>query len=155
MTREELAKAYFLEGYNCAQAVVLSFQDLLEESPERLAQLSSGFGGGMGRLRETCGAVSGMTFVLNALYGYGTPETGDVKKEHYARIQETALEFEKRHGSLICRELLGLKSRHDEPSPSPRTADFYDTRPCPGLIGDAARILDEFITFCGRENPSL
>lgn len=148
-SRKESAKKYFLDGYNCTQAVVLAFEDILTIEKNTLLALSSSFGGGMGRLREVCGTVSGMFIVVGLLYGYPTPETGNIKAEHYAKIQELAKRFEEKNGSIVCRELLGLSERHSSPVPSPRTEDFYNSRPCPELVASAAEILDDFI----KENP--
>ena len=103
----------------------------------------------MGRLREVCGAVSGMFMVVGLLYGYDGPETGKIKAEHYARIQELAHRFEEKNGSIVCRELLGLTVRRDVPVPEARTAEYYKKRPCPEIIGEAAEILEQFI----NENP--
>ena len=144
-SRRERASRLFREGYNCSQAVVLAFEDLLPIPREQAAKLASSFGGGMGRLREVCGAVSGVLIVAGLLYGYETPERGDVKLNHYARVQALALSFEQMHGSLICRELLGLDCLHDPPAPAPRTADFYRKRPCEGMIRDAAGILEDYL----------
>lgn len=146
MTRDEMAVQNFMKGYNCTQAVVLAFSDLLPVEPDTLLKISSSFGGGMGRLREVCGAVSGMFIVAGALYGYGTPETGAVKAAHYAAIQELAHRFEEKTGSIVCRELLGLSVKHDPPTPAPRTPDFFKKRPCANMIRTAAAILDEYIT---------
>lgn len=135
----------FTRGYNCAQSVVLAFSDLLELDEGTLSRLSCSFGGGMGRLREVCGSVSGMFIVAGLLYGYDGPETGRVKAEHYARIQELARAFEKENGSIVCRELLGLNVKHDESTPSARTEEYYRKRPCKELIGLSADILDRYI----------
>lgn len=99
----------------------------------------------MGRLREVCGSVSGMFMIAGLLYGYDGPETGDVKAGHYARIQELARRFEEKHGSIVCREMLGLNLRHDTPVPEARTKEYYQKRPCTEIIGDAAEILEQFI----------
>lgn len=145
MTRREAAMANFMKGYNCSQSIVLAFADLLPVDESELLKLSSSFGGGMGRLREVCGSVSGMFMVVGLLYGYDGPETGQVKADHYARIQELARRFEEKHGSIVCRELLGLSVRRDVPVPEARTAEYYKKRPCPDIIGNAAQILEEFI----------
>ena len=145
MTRKEAAMDNFMKGYNCTQAVVLAFSDLLPCNEEMLMKLSCSFGGGMGRLREVCGSVSGMLIVLGMLYGYSTPETGSVKAEQYQRVQELAHAFEEKNGSIVCRELLGLNVRHDSPTPEARTSDYYKKRPCKELIGDAAQLLEEYI----------
>ena len=149
MTRREAATENFKKGYNCSQALVLAFSDLLSMDEATLLKLSSSFGGGMGRLREVCGSVSGMFLVAGLLYGYDGPETGAVKAEHYARIQELARRFEEQHGSIVCRQLLGLNIRHDDPTPEARTNEYYKKRPCPEIVGDAAEILEQYI----KENP--
>lgn len=145
MTKRELAASYFTSGYHCAQAVAMAFADEMGMSKETAAKLVCSFGGGMGRLREVCGAVSAMLFVLGAVYGYDTPETGEKKAEHYARVQDVALAFEREHGSYLCRDLLGLGEKRQDPTPTPRTESFYSTRPCPGLIGDAAEQLERYL----------
>lgn len=147
--RAEKAMELFLEGYNCTQAVVLAFADYYEESPETLATMVSSFGGGMGRLREVCGAVSGMFFVAGRLYGYSDPKAKERKAELYARIQELAGRFREKNGAIVCRELLGLKEKVSVPVPEERTKEYYKKRPCPRIIGDAAEILDQYIS----DNP--
>lgn len=149
MTRRESAMENFKKGYNCSQSIVLAFEDLLPIDSKQLSKMASSFGGGMGRLREVCGSVSGMFMVAGLLYGYDGPETGEVKAEHYARIQELAHRFEEKHGTIICREMLGLNVKHDNPTPEARTQEYYKKRPCGEIIGDAAEILEEYI----QENP--
>ena len=145
MTKKERAMALFTQGYNCAQSVVLAFADELDADEATLARLSSSFGGGLGRMREVCGAVSGMAIVAGLLYGYDDPADGQAKAAHYERIQTLAKKFEAENGSIICRELLGLNRKHDAPVPEARSADFYKKRPCRELVGMAAEILDEYI----------
>ena len=152
MTRREAAMANFMKGYNCSQSVVLAFADMIDIDEATLSKLSSSFGGGMGRLREVCGSVSGMFMVAGLLYGYDGPETGQLKADHYARIQELAKRFEEKHGSIVCRELLGLSVRHDVPVPEARTSEYYKKRPCPEIIGDAAEILEQFINEQNEQN---
>ena len=152
MTRREAAMANFLKGYNCSQSVALAFADMIDIDEATLSKLSSSFGGGMGRLREVCGSVSGMFMVAGLFYGYDGPETGQVKADHYARIQELARRFEEKHGSIVCRELLGLSVRHDVPVPEARTSEYYKKRPCPEIIGDAAEILEQFINEQNEQN---
>ena len=118
---KEAARAYFLEGYNCAQSVVLAFQKELGIEKEAAARLASSFGGGMGGLREVCGAVSGMFLAAGLLYGYSDPKDTAGKKEQYERVQILAHEFSGRNGSIICRELLGPGHQSDSPTPSART----------------------------------
>jgi len=145
MTRRDIAIANFKSGYNCSQSIVLAFKDILPEDENTLSRLASSFRGGMGRLREVCGSVSGMFMVAGLLYGYGGPEQGKVKADHYARIQELAHRFEEKHGSIVCREILGLTVRHDAPVPEARTDAYYKKRPCTEIIGDAAEILEQYI----------
>ena len=152
MTRREAAMANFMKGYNCSQSVVLAFADMFDIDEATLSKLSSSFGGGMGRLREVCGSVSGMFMVAGLLYGYDGPETGQLKADHYARIQELARRFEEKHGSIVCRELLGLSVRHDVPVPEARTSEYYKKRPCPEMIGDAAEILEQFLDEQNGQN---
>ena len=145
MTRKELAMNYFKEGYNCAQAVVLAFEDLTGLDKSTLLKLSSSFGGGLGRLREVCGSVSGMAIILGILYGYDDSSAQEEKSAHYTRIQEVAHAFEEKNGSIVCRELLGLSTKHDAPTPEARTEGNYKKRPCVELVGDSAEILEEYI----------
>ncbi len=144
MNRQELAAQYFMEGYNCAQAVIMSYADTLNLDPKFCAKLSSSFGGGMGRMREVCGAVSGMLMAAGLLYGYDGPEEGEVKKNHYACVQALAEEFRNSNGSIICREI--LKNPPSDPNPTPRTQSFYEQRPCARMVMEAVRILDDYIT---------
>ena len=145
MTRREKAIENFEKGYNCSQSVLLAFQDLLPADEETLAKIACSFGGGIGRLREVCGAVSGMLMAAGLLYGYDGPEKGEKKAAQYRRVQELALPFEEKNGSLVCRELLHLSVHHDTPEPEPRTKTYYEKRPCAGFVGDAAEILEKYI----------
>ena len=139
------AEENFLQGYNCTQAVFLAFQDLFEMDEKTAAKLSSSFGGGMGRLREVCGAVSGMFLVAGMLYGYDTPGAHQEKSDHYKRIQELAKAYELENGSIVCRELLGLSEKRQQPVPEKRTEEYYKKRPCPKLVGMAAAIMGQYI----------
>ena len=143
MDRELYAAKLFVEGYNCAQAVIMAFADVIGMDEKLCARLSSSFGGGMGRMREVCGAVSGMLMVAGLLYGYDTKDDDAAKKEHYARVQELAGKFGEEVGSIVCREI--LKNPPSDPNPTPRTAEFYKSRPCARMVVTAARILDEYI----------
>lgn len=150
--RGQRALAQFKEGYNCSQAVALAFADLIGMDEKLLARVTSSFGGGMGRMREVCGAVSGMFFVAGALYGYEEPgAVGQQEKAaHYARIQELAGEYRAVNGSIICRELLGINTLGaDQPTPELRTAEYYKKRPCGQLVMLAATIMESYI----KEHP--
>ena len=136
------AAELFNSGYNCAQAVAASFSDVTGLTPEMSAKLISAFGGGMGRMREVCGAVSGMFFVLSALYGYENPNP-EAQKALYTAVQELAEKFRQQNGSIICREI--LKNPPSDPKPTPRTEEFYKNRPCTRMVMVAATLLDEYI----------
>lgn len=144
------AKKLFLEGYNCSQAVFLAFADQYDIDFTTALKLSSSFGGGMGRLREVCGAVSGMFMVAGVLYGYDSPKDFESKKVHYERIQQLAHEYEERNGSIVCRELLGLSEGKDTPAPEKRTGEYYKKRPCAELVEMAAAIMEQYIAENGR-----
>ena len=133
----------FLQGYNCAQAVAVAFCDVTGLEEKATAKMVSPFGGGMGRLREVCGAVSGMFFVLGQLYGYDTTDDDEHKKQVYEQVQELAGKFREICGSIICREL--LDNPPSDPNPSPRTESYYKERPCALLVKTAADLMDEFI----------
>lgn len=135
----------FKEGFNCSQSVFLAFKDMYKMDSKTAFMLSSSFGGGMGRLREVCGAVSGMFMVAGVLYGYDDPKDYEAKKVHYERIQQLAKEFELRNGSIVCRQLLGLGEGKDTPAPEKRTQEYYKKRPCAELVGIAAAIMEQYI----------
>ena len=137
------AAELFLQGYNCAQAVAVAFCDVTGLDKDFTAKMVSAFGGGMGRLREVCGAVSGMYFVLGHLYGYHTPGDDEVKKALYAQVQELAGKFREENGSIVCRD--SLKNPPSDPNPSPRTAEYYAQRPCARMVYTAATLMDQFI----------
>ena len=140
---EEAEKAFEL-GYNCCQAVAVTFADRIGLDKDLVARLASGFGGGFGRLREVCGAVSGMVFVASALRGYESPEAVEEKAEHYAYIQKLAGQFREETGTIICRELLGLPAEGETPPvPAARTKEYYQERPCPKVVRLAAEILQK------------
>ena len=145
MDHSTKAAELFLNGRNCAQAVAIAFSDVTGLDEHLTARLASGFGGGIGRLREVCGAVSGMVMVAGLLYGYddnGVKDAG--KKAHYQLIQELCNRFRDEVGRIVCREI--LKNPPSDPAPSPRTAEYYAQRPCVRMVMTAARILDEYIT---------
>lgn len=143
--RAQQAMANFKEGYNCSQAVLLAFADRINMDKSTALKLSSSFGGGMGRLREVCGAVSGMFMAAGLLYGYDEPRDLEGKTEHYARIQELAEEFRIRNGSIVCKELLGLKEKESSSIPEKRTEEYYKKRPCVQIIGMAAAIMEQYM----------
>ena len=143
MNRAQRAAEAFLADYNCAQAVTLAFADLMDVEEAAAVRMASPFGGGMGRMREVCGAVSGMLLVLGDLYGYEKAEDTAGKKRLYKDIQALAEEFRGRIGSIVCREI--LKNPPSDPNPTPRTEEFYASRPCVRMVMTAAELLEDFI----------
>ena len=146
--RAERARNNFLAGYNCPQSVLHAFDDVLEEhgiEPSVALRLASPFGGGMGRMREVCGAVSAMLMIIGLTEGYDDPEVYDAKADLYARVQELAGAFRDENGSILCRELLGLGEGTSESAPEQRTQAYYESRPCAELCATAARIAGEYV----------
>lgn len=143
--KREKAQALFKQGYNCAQSVLLAYADELNLDKKTAAMISSSFGGGMGRMREVCGAVSGMFMVMGLKKGYSEAEDVEGKARLYAQIQELAARFKKLNGSIICRELLEGVEKSSSPTPSERTQQYYKKRPCELLVGDAAQIIEEYL----------
>ncbi len=138
---EELALKYFTERYNCAQSVFAAFHEEMGIDEKTAFKMSSAFGGGMGRLREVCGAVSGMFMVLSTLYGYDNAEDGEAKKLLYSRVQELAEEFKKEHGTIICRELLSSPDAKN----TPPVHGSGHAGICFESVRTATRIMSEFI----------
>ena len=146
--RVERAENYFKAGYNCAQAVVMAFDDVLQMTPDQLARLVAPFGGGMGRMREVCGTVSGMAFVAGAIAPSADPSNLEERKQNYALVQHFADEFRRENGDIVCRRLLGLEpmmERAETAMPSERTPEYYKKRPCGEYVGSAARIVAEYL----------
>ncbi len=141
--RARKARELFMSGYNCSQSVFLAYADLYGIDPKLASTIVAPLGGGMGRLREVCGAVSA-AFMLTGLK-YPNPSPGDkaAKTRSYAVVQELAERFRRENGSIVCRELLGLGKGPDSPEPSDRTEAYYKRRPCPDYIEIAARIVGE------------
>ena len=142
MTRPELAAQLFCQGYNCAQAVAVAFCDVTGLSQAQAAKMASPFGGGFGRQREVCGAVSGMCMVYGILYGYEVPNA-DNQLEIYSDVQAMCAQFREKAGSIVCRDI--LKNPPSDPVHSPRTEEYYAQRPCVRMVYLAASILDEYI----------
>lgn len=141
----EKAKELFIKGYNCAQSVFAAFCDVTGMEEEAALRLSSSFGAGMGRMREVCGACSGMFMVCGMLYGYSDNDDDKAKAEHYALIQRMAEMFKQKHGTVICRELLAGLRTDTSPVPEARTESYYKVRPCLKFVETAAEITDEII----------
>ncbi len=145
MTHSELAKKNFESGCNCAQAVLLAFADQTGLDEATAMKLSASFGGGMGKLREVCGAVSGMFMAAGMIYADDHVPTQEAKAAHYEKIRALAARFKEENGSYICRELLEGVPVSKDTAPEERTEQYYKKRPCGELCAIAARILDEFL----------
>ncbi len=142
--KTDKAKELFKSGYNCSQAVLGVFCEELGLDFETAMKIASSFGGGMGRMREVCGTVSGI-FMAAGLAFASASDSPVEKGEHYKRIQELAKRFKDKNGSIICRELLqGIESSSD-PKPSPRTENYYKKRPCVELVGDSVEIFEQYL----------
>ncbi|MGN1051175.1 MAG: C-GCAxxG-C-C family protein [Acutalibacteraceae bacterium] len=143
MTKGDKAKELFEKGYNCAQSIVGAFCEDYGVDVETATKLSSGFGGGMGRLREVCGAFSGMVMVMNMAYGYSNPSDNKAKTDLYKHIQNLGERFKEANGSIVCRELLGISISGG--SPENRTKEYYKKRPCSEICRTAGNILEEYL----------
>lgn len=145
MNHAERAQELFLQGYNCAQAVMCAFEDVTGFDHETSAKLASSFGAGMGRLREVCGAVSGALMILGLMRGHADPADPEAKTAHYHLVQEFARRFREMNGTIICRELLEGVNVKPGNEPEERTAGYYAERPCLRYVGEAAAIADELL----------
>ncbi|MBP3921852.1 MAG: C_GCAxxG_C_C family protein [Ruminiclostridium sp.] len=144
--RGDKAKELFKKGYNCAQSVLIAFSDMTGFDEKTSAMIASGFGGGMGRMREVCGAVSGMFIAYNMMNGYSDPTDNDGKMRNYADIQKLAANFKAENGSIICKELLGLSAPEGTHIPEKRTDEYYKKRPCGDIVKIATEILEEHLS---------
>lgn len=144
--RIERASAFFKSGYNCSQSVVAAFADLYGFTEEQAFRMAASFGGGIGRMRETCGAACGLFLLAGLETGATDGADREGKAANYALVQELAAEFKKRNGSLNCGELLGLKKKTPVSSvPEERTEQYYAKRPCSQMVEEAARIWVEYL----------
>lgn len=152
--REARAREYFTAGYNCAQAVVMAFSDIMSLDEVGAARIAAPFGGGMGRMREVCGAVSGMTMVAGAISPATDPKNMVERKNNYALVQHFAAMFREQNGDIVCRRLLSLEPREESAEtamPSQRTAEYYKKRPCVEYVAAAARIVATYLATGGNE----
>ncbi len=142
--REKQAVRNFAAGCNCAQAVLMTYADVLGLTQEQAAMVSVGFGGGMGRLRDHCGAYSAAVMLCGAIEG----KDGALKEHRpltYARVQEVNRRFIERNGTVCCAELLGREKGPESPVPEARTPAYYKARPCARIIRSACKIIDEML----------
>lgn len=150
MTHSQLAKKNFESGCNCAQAVLLAFSDLTGLDEGTAMKLSASFGGGMGKLREVCGAVSGAFMAAGMIYADDHIPTQEAKAAHYEKIRNLATRFKEENGSYLCRELLDGVPVSKDAAPEERTEQYYKKRPCGELCAIAAQLLDDLLA---SQNP--
>jgi len=141
MNHAQKARDLFLSGCSCSQAVFAAFADDFGMDQDTALKLASSFGGGMGGMRETCGAVSGMLMAAGLKWGYSEVGDLDVKTAHYARVRTLIESFKEEHATIACRELLAHLGELKK-DPSARTAEYYKTRPCVLFVETAAQLLD-------------
>ncbi len=143
--RIEKAIALFKSGFNCSQSVVAAYADMYGFTEEQALKMSASFGGGIGRMRQTCGAACGMFLLAGLENGATAGADREGKAANYALVQQLAEEFKKRNGSLNCAELLGLKQPEGSTMPEARTEQYYAKRPCSKMVEEAARIFGEYL----------
>ncbi len=139
--KKQIAQNLFRQGYNCAQSVLGAFHEEINMTFEDALKLSSSFGGGMGRMREVCGAVSSMFMIAGIKKGYTTPNDDAIKEKHYKLIQDLANQFKEKYNTIICREL--LETNDNSPIPSKRTEKYYEERPCEEFIKTCAELITQ------------
>ena len=146
MSEKERAVELFKEGYNCSQSVFVAFCHRFGLDEETAKKISAGLGGGLGRMREVCGAVSGAAMVIGSICAGVDGKDSESKQKNYELVREFADRFKEKNGSIICRELLGLDIKMEKSAePEKRTAEYYKKRPCVELVADAAEILEQLI----------
>ena len=150
MRRSEIAKNNFMRGLNCCQSVFCAFCDLTGLDEKTAMKLSAPLGGGVGRMREICGAVSAMMLVLGSVFYDADHPTTEEKSALYAIEQELAGRFREKYGSIVCRDLLRGIISDDAPAAEERTAEYYAKRPCPEICAEAAALLEEFLKEKGK-----
>lgn len=142
--RVERAKELFHQGFNCSQAVFAACADIYGIEDEALAlRLAASFGGGIGRMRQTCGAACGMFMLAGLENGSAIEGDAEGKKQNYALVQSLAEKFKQENGSIICAELLGIAPKPQDPAPEARTEAYYRKRPCVEMVASAVRIFFE------------
>ena len=141
--RVEKAVALFKQGFNCSQSVVAACADIYGMDEQTALRLSASFGGGIGRMRQTCGAACGMFMLAGLENGSATPHDAEGKMQNYALVQQLAEQFKEENGSLICAELLGIAPKPQDPTPEARTEAYYQKRPCAEMVASAVRIFLE------------
>lgn len=150
MQRSEIARANFMRGLNCCQSVFLAFNDVTGLDEHTALKISAPLGGGVGRMREICGAVSAMMLVLGIVFYDAEHPTAEEKSALYAVEQELAARFRNRYGTIVCRELLKGITDDASSQAEERTAEYYRMRPCPELCAEAAAMLESFLREKGK-----
>lgn len=148
--RATRGRDFFLDGFNCCQSVLLAFEDILPVDALTLKTLGSGFGGGVGRLREVCGCMSAMAVIAGFIAPADDPSNVEARTENYALVQSFASAYKEKMGSIVCRDILGLKAEAkkkeiESPRPSERSAEYYKSRPCAYSCETAAAIVAEYL----------
>ncbi len=143
--RVDEAVALFKQGYNCSQSVVAAFADLYGFTAEQAFRMAASFGGGIGRMRQTCGAACGLFQLVGLDCGAVDGADREGKSHNYAVVQQLAADFERINGSLICAELLGLKTKETSPQAEPRTEKYYQKRPCVEMVRTAAQLFAKYL----------
>lgn len=149
MDKAKKAVELFESGYNCSQAIVLAFEDYLNVDRKTLQSLSSSFGGGISRLREVCGCVSGMAIIMGIIHGDYDVNDNDQKAKHYELIQKLALKFKEKTNSINCAELLNKVKEVENPTPEIRSKEYYEKRPCSKYIKIMAEIIERELSNHG------
>ena len=145
ISKGEQAEQLFKEGYNCSQSLALAFCEEIGIEKSKLLRIVSSFGGGMGRMREVCGAVSSMALLAGLKQGNIDPSNEEGKESIYLLTRQLAQRFKEKHGTIICRELLGIKDMEESARPSARTKEYYASRPCSRLVATAGEIIEEML----------
>ncbi len=145
--KDRIVKAveYFKSGYNCSQSVVAAFADMYGFTEEQALRMSASFGGGIGRMRLTCGAACGLFMLAGLEKGATDGKDREGKAANYALVQQLAEEFKERNGSITCAELLGLRKPEGSAVPEARTEQYYAKRPCVKMVEEAAKIWVEYL----------
>lgn len=144
----KIATELFLSGYNCAQAVLCAFSDVTNLDVDLSKKIASSFGGGMGRMRQVCGAVSGMLLVLGIVLGYTDTVGTTDKTTHYKLVQDKMNAFIEKYDSVICSQL--IKSKDTSYVPSPRCQEYYQSRPCAKFVWYCAQLVQEELQKQGK-----
>lgn len=146
MDRVQKAVDLFKSGCNCSQSVICAYSDVFDMDEHTAMRVSEGFGGGMGRMRSVCGAVSGMFMLAGLKYSKGVPKDIETRTKVYSVVQQMAKDFKEKNGSIVCGDLLGINLPKDTGAvPTERSADFYKKRPCIGCISDCAGLVQKYL----------